>query len=101
MSLRETVLAVEGYERQEARAFLRAGTVASLIIEVNRDSKKRGKPYTAADIFPHIDHVLGAETGGAKADPPPQQSNEDAVAMAKALLGGSTGPLPRPTTEEL
>ena len=51
MSLPETLLTLKGWQRQEDRAFLRAGTIAALIVEVNRDQKKRSRPYAAEDIF--------------------------------------------------
>lgn len=36
----------------ESRADLRAATVASLIANVNRDRKKRSRPYTVNDFMP-------------------------------------------------
>ncbi len=97
MTLPETALAIEGHERQEARAFLRAGTVAAMVVEVNRDSKKRSRPYSAEDIFPHIKQLLiDAETAAAREPKQSTQSVEQQIAMAKALMGGEGASLPRP-----
>jgi len=40
------------YIRREQRKDQRFGVVASVIANVNRDSKKRSKPYTSKDFFP-------------------------------------------------
>lgn len=50
----EFLTALRGLRDAEDRAFTRAGTVAAMVIEVNRDSKRRRTPYTAEDIFPHL-----------------------------------------------
>ena len=84
MSLHETTLAIAGYERHEARAFLRAGTVASMVVEVNRDPKKRHKPYSAFDIFPHILPLL---SDGKPAPEPPPQDPDEQIAIFKAAAG--------------
>jgi hypothetical protein len=39
----------------ETRKDLRAGIVASVLANVNRDSKKRPKPYRPADFMPYLD----------------------------------------------
>lgn len=48
----------EAYQRLEPfgeeRADLRAGVIAAVIAEVNRDRKKRKKPYRADDFFPNL-----------------------------------------------
>ena len=64
----------------EERADLRAGMIAAVIAETNRDKKKRHKPYTPADFMPDFDK------------PPPQpQTPEDQAAILKMwvkALGG-------------
>lgn len=39
----------------DERADMRAGIVASTIANVNRDAKKRPKPYTPGDFMPQYD----------------------------------------------
>lgn len=39
----------------DPRADMRAGIVASVIANVNRDAKKRPKPYMPADFMPEFD----------------------------------------------
>lgn len=45
---------MERWEEQENREFIRAGTIAASIYNVNRDSQKYPNPITALDIFPHL-----------------------------------------------
>ena len=83
MSLPETLLTLKGWQRQEDRAFLRAGTIAALIVEVNRDHKKRSRPYAAEDIFPHLAHTDERKGSDSPAAP---QSSEQQLALFKALM---------------
>lgn len=39
----------------DARADLRAGTITAMIANVNRDAKKRRKPYQPQDFMPQFD----------------------------------------------
>lgn len=39
----------------EERADVRAGIIASVIAEVNRDRKKQSRPFTPADFMPFVD----------------------------------------------
>lgn len=94
MTLQETALAIRGYEAQEARDFLRAGTVAAMVVEVNRDTKKRSAPYTAETIFPHIAGILHSDKVDSGTQAP--QTTPEQIEMYKALMGGEVGELPRP-----
>lgn len=43
---------VERHREHERRADRRAGEVAALMANINRDTKKRREPFTWLDIFP-------------------------------------------------
>ena len=45
---------MDRHTEKEAREYIRAGTIAAAIYNVNRDSKKHPQAITAADIFPGI-----------------------------------------------
>lgn len=47
----------------ERRDDLRAGTIAALIANVNRDSKKAPKPFTPEDFFPLLSKSKATRRG--------------------------------------
>lgn len=63
----------------EARADLRAGIVASTVANVNRDPKKRTRPYKPADFMPDFDK--------AEREPDWQRMLQQAM-MINAAYGG-------------
>lgn len=52
---------MERHEEKEKREFIRFGTVAAAIYNVNRDPKRHPQAFTAADIFPGIAGPAPAE----------------------------------------
>lgn len=64
---------------------LRAGIIASTIANVNRDPKKRRKPYKAQDFMP----VWGGRGGGHEKRQQTAEEQKRIIQMWNALLGGS------------
>lgn len=62
----------------EMRGDLRAGIVASVIAEVNRDRRKKSDAFKASDFMPYLD-----------AQKTPEQKNSELSARIRAaLIGG-------------
>lgn len=52
MTPRELRLTFDAYRHQQEKADFRAGVVAATIANVNRDPKKRKRPYRPQDFLP-------------------------------------------------
>lgn len=61
----------ERWEEKQKFRFIRAGTIAAAIYEVNRDHRKRSVPFSYLDIFPFLK---------------PEQSAEDEEAALEAMF---------------
>jgi hypothetical protein len=46
---------LHSHEERERREYIRVGTVAAAIYNVNRDPKRRAQLFTYRDIFPHAE----------------------------------------------
>jgi flagellar basal body rod protein FlgC len=68
-------LLLEEHENQEKRADARAALIASILANVNRDRKKRKKPFTLEDFM----------LTGKKKEPKKKQSIEEMIEMTKIL----------------
>ena len=53
-TLPDLLMAYRGYRERQKESYLRAGTIAAQIINVNRDPQKRHDPYGAEDFFPFL-----------------------------------------------
>ena len=62
----------------EERADVRAGIIASVIANVNRDAKKRSQPFAPSDFMPFREK--------ADATPPPPATPEDLTASLKVMF---------------
>lgn len=51
----EVDLSIGAYAEREKRLDLRAGVIAATVANVNRDKKKRPKPYIPADFFADLE----------------------------------------------
>lgn len=70
---------VEKRKQEDKAKNIRAGIIAAAIYEVNRNPKKRKKPYTWEDFFPE------------KPQPKPKQTPEQIKSICKSIcktLGG-------------
>ena len=94
MSVRRAQAEIDAHEFAEWMAYmtlepfgpnrddLRAGTVAAMIANVNRDSRKRSEPFVPGDFFPEIaEKVTEAEA------PAPATLESKLTAWARSMAG--------------
>lgn len=53
----EYSLLVDKYQDREAMKDYRAGVIAVILAESNRDKKKKKNPYTVSDFFPSLKNM--------------------------------------------
>lgn len=53
---------VKGYLAREERADYRAGLICAVLANINRDEKKRSKPYEPADFMPQPSKPTAPQT---------------------------------------
>ena len=94
MSVRRAQAEIDAHEFAEWMAYmtlepfgpnrddLRAGTIAAVIANANRDSRKRSEPFAPGDFFPEI-----AEKATEAAAPAPATLETKLVAWARSMKG--------------
>lgn len=78
-------MAIRAYEEREKRADLRAGVIASTLININRDPK-RSRRVQPKDIFPSLQPPKRNQT--------PEEQRHVLLAMAK-MTGANVKTMPR------
>lgn len=84
-------MSIDAYQEREKREDYRAGVIAAITINANRDPKK-GRTVEPADVFPSLKPV--------KRDQSPEQMRNRVLSLV-AMSGGQVKRLPREQYEAM